>query len=191
MIGKKLSINGYPMTIVGVSQAGFRWNRPSERGADPRSDHDDGTSSYLGNDDHLKARRFRWVKFRAIEARRDPEQAKAGLQPLFHQMLEMEVQQKEFAKAAPHDQGEIPEDVDRSAARVEGRSESRQQFSNPLLVLTAIVALVLLIACANVANLLDRARDGAAERDRGAAGAGRGAVRGSFRNCWSRACCWR
>ncbi len=35
-----------------------------------------------------------------------------------------------------------------------GRSRSREVFSNPLLVLTAIVALVLLIACANVANLL-------------------------------------
>src|SRR5258708_38936613 len=35
-----------------------------------------------------------------------------------------------------------------------GRSSLRQQFSNPLLVLMAIVALVLLIACANVANLL-------------------------------------
>src|SRR5258708_6238834 len=35
-----------------------------------------------------------------------------------------------------------------------GRASLRKQFSNPLLVLMAIVALVLLIACANVANLL-------------------------------------
>src|SRR5256885_4528125 len=35
-----------------------------------------------------------------------------------------------------------------------GRSQLRQQFSSPLVVLMVIVALVLLIACANVANLL-------------------------------------
>jgi len=35
-----------------------------------------------------------------------------------------------------------------------GRSEIRKQFSSPLKILMAVVALVLLIACANVANLL-------------------------------------
>src|SRR5215472_9606066 len=35
-----------------------------------------------------------------------------------------------------------------------GRSYLRQQFTNPLLALMAIVALVLLIACSNVANLM-------------------------------------
>jgi predicted permease len=35
-----------------------------------------------------------------------------------------------------------------------GRSSLRQQFANPLLALMVIVALVLLIACSNVANLL-------------------------------------
>ena len=35
-----------------------------------------------------------------------------------------------------------------------GRSDLRRQFANPLLALTVIVALVLLIACSNVANLL-------------------------------------
>jgi hypothetical protein len=50
----------------------------------------------------LEARRFRWVNaFGRLKPGVTMQQAKAGLQPLFHQYLEMEVQQKEFAKAAP------------------------------------------------------------------------------------------
>src|ERR1700761_4905904 len=37
---------------------------------------------------------------------------------------------------------------------VTGLSSLRRQFSEPLLILMAVVALVLLIACANIANLL-------------------------------------
>jgi predicted permease len=66
----------------------------------------------------------------------------------------MEVQQKEFAKAAPLTRQKFLKMWIELLPASKGRSSLRQQFSNPLLVLMAIVALVLLIACANVANLL-------------------------------------
>lgn len=50
----------------------------------------------------LEDRRFRWVNsFGRLRPGDSAQQAKAGLQPRFHQMLEWEVQQKESAKTAP------------------------------------------------------------------------------------------
>jgi predicted permease len=52
---------------------------------------------------------------------------------------------------------DLPDGGDKSVALVplaSGFSKFRQQFSRPLLALTVMAALVLLIACANVANLL-------------------------------------
>jgi predicted permease len=151
VIGQKLNINGYPYTIVGVSEAGFT-------GTDPGYDRQvripmrvaEKLSGWSLND-----RRSRWVTaFGRLKPSLDIRKAKAGLQPYFHQMLELEVKQKEFAKASPYmKQGFLKMSMDVLPAST-GRSYLRRQFSSPLLVLMATVALVLLIACANVANLL-------------------------------------
>ena len=82
------------------------------------------------------------------------ERAKAGLQPLFHQILEMEVQAADFAKASPYTKQQFLSMWMDVLPGSKGRSQLRQQFSKPLLALMAIVALVLLIACSNLANLL-------------------------------------
>ena len=157
VIGKKILVNGYPLTIVGVSQAGFDGTTPGSAPQirvplmmKPQMDSVGTKFQY-----NFNARRGRWVN---VVARMKPgvtlEQAKASLQPFFHQMLEMEVREKEFAKASPETrQRFLAMWLDLLPAS-KGDSNLRRQFSAALLVLTAIVGLVLLIACANVANLL-------------------------------------
>ena len=154
VIGKKLLVNGYPLTVVGVSQAGFDGTDPAYspqiRVPIMMKAQMDQLNFY-----NLEGRRGRWVNaYGRMKPGITMQQAKAGLEPLFHQMLEMEVQDQAFAKAAPlTKQNFLKMYIDLLPAS-KGRSYLRQQFSSPLLVLTAIVALVLLIACANVANLL-------------------------------------
>src|SRR5579864_8846701 len=101
VIGKKLVLNGYPFTVVGVSQAGFDGTDPT-RSPQVRIPvvmklQIDQLAFY-----DLKNRRGRWVNvYGRLKPGVSAERAKASLQPLMHQMLDMEVQDKAFSRAAP------------------------------------------------------------------------------------------
>jgi predicted permease len=152
VIGKKIVLNGYPLTIVGVSRAGFDGVEPgySPQIRVPMTMKHQITQFYPLND-----RRGRFAQvFGRLKPGVTLEQAKAGLQPLFHQILSMEVREKDFARATEHTRQQFLKMWVDVLPAAKGRSSLRQQFANPLLALMGIVALVLLIACSNVANLL-------------------------------------
>ncbi len=154
VIGRRIVVNGYPLTIVGVSQAGFDGVEP---GYAPQIRIPITMKKEMtpGPWYSLNERRGRFAQgFGRLKPGMTLERAKAGLQPLFHQILQMEVQDKEFARATELTKQQFLKMWMDVLPAAKGRSDLRRQFSTPLVALMAMVALVLLIACSNVANLL-------------------------------------
>jgi predicted permease len=154
ILGQNVIVNNHSMTVVGVAQAGF-----------------DGVG--LGNAakiflpvtmqpdlmpmnrDYLKDRRQRWVNsFGRLKPGVSQTQAKAALQPFMHSMLEMEVREPAFRNASDIVRQEFLKCFIDVLPGSQGQSYVRRQLSTPLWVLTAMTGTVLLIACANLANLL-------------------------------------
>ena len=155
IVGKTLNLNNYKMTVVGVAQAGFDG---VELGFSPKIFIPIMMQPQVvvGNpEDMLKTRRTRWVNtFGRLKPGISQQQAKAALQPFMHSMLEMEVQQKEFNRASKYDRDEFLKCSIDVLPGSQGRSYTRRQLTTPLWVLMATTGVVLLIACANLANLM-------------------------------------
>ena len=154
-VGKKILVNNYPMTIVGVSAAGFA-------GIDPARSPQIRVPLLMKpvivpewqwvrmNDE-----RTRWVQvFARLKPGYTVESAQAPLQGLFTQIRQHEMTLPGAKDWSPY----LRERFMTGQLKVEkaamGYSPLRNDFSTALIVLMSMVGLVLLIACANVANLL-------------------------------------
>ncbi len=155
IVGKDLLVNNYKMTIVGVAAADFDG---VELGFSPKIFVPIMMQKQVivGNpEDMLKERRNRWVNaFGRLKPGVSQQQAKAALQPFMHSMLESEVQLPAFSHASKYDRDEFLKCWIDVLPGSQGRSYSRRQLSTPLWVLMATTGVVLLIACANLANLM-------------------------------------
>jgi len=154
ILGKALTINGHSMTVIGVAQAGF-----------DGVEIDHATKLFVPimmqkemvivSMDMLKDRRSRWVNaFGRLKPGVTQTQAKAALQPFLHSMLEMEVREAAFSHASAYAREEFLKCWIDVLPGSQGRSYVRTALSTPLWVLMATTGFVLLIACANIANLL-------------------------------------
>ena len=153
ILNKTINVNGYQLTVIGVSQQGFDG---VIMGESPQIRIPVMMKARMTPQwDDLKDRRSRWVNvFARLKPGVGMAQAQASLQPFYHQMLEMEVQQPAFRNASAYTREQFLKSTIQVLPGSQGRSDLRQQFRTPLLLLMGIVGLVLLIACANLAGLL-------------------------------------
>ena len=154
-IGKKILVNNYPMTIVGVSAVGFA-------GIDPARSPQMRVPILMKPAIvpewgwvHMDDERTRWVQvFARLKRGYTIESAQGPLQGLFTQIREHEL----TLPGAKYMSAFTRQQFLTGKLRLEkadiGYSPLRNDFSTALIVLMAMVGLVLLIACANVANLL-------------------------------------
>ena len=178
IIGRTINLNSQPMTVIGVAQPGFDG---VEMGVPAKvfvpimmktemTPHSDGLKD--------RRRRLSWVtSYGRLKPGVSIEMAQASLQPLLHSILEMEVQQPEFTRSATAADRE-PFLRNRVKLLPGSDNDLREYMSKPLWVLFALTAAVLLLACANLANLL-LARATGREREfavRLAIGAGRARI---------------
>jgi predicted permease len=177
IVGRTIALNGHGMTVIGVAQPGYEgieMGNPAQMFV-PIMMKTEMTPQSDGLKDHR--RRLAWVKtFGRLKPGVSAQQAEASLQPLLHSILEMEVQQPDFRPFNDEDRRQFL----RSRIALLSGSDSwlGNYMRRPLWILMALTGAVLLLACANLANLL-LARAAAREREiavRLAIGAARGRI---------------
>jgi predicted permease len=154
-VGKKILVNNYPMTIVGVSAQGFAGMDPAESPQirvpilmEPAMVPQ---WSWMNPAD----RRTRWVQvFARLKPGYTLESARAPMQGLFHQIREYETTLPAAKDWSAYGRDQFLRGTLHLEKAATGYSHLRNDFSTALIVLMCMVGLVLLIACANVANLL-------------------------------------
>jgi predicted permease len=150
IVGKSISVNSTPFTIVGVMPEAFHGIKQELDPPDLWVPLTMAQEIFL-QPDLLKPRNFYFLH---MFARRSPQSTLAADQTWLDRQVRVYVRAGEGTSITTARQQEIERIAVRLAPAARGISNLRGQYEDSLLILTAIVAVVLLIACANLANFL-------------------------------------
>ena len=169
ILGKTILYDETPYTVVGVVQAGFI-------GVEAEASVDVWVPATASADKRwLDEPNVQWLR---LLVRLDPGVAPARAQALFEKSFRLHVAEKLMPDADAHWRPALEAQHITLRPAAAGLATTGHKFEKPLLFLLVLVAIVLLIACGNVANLI-LARNSARRNEiliRRALGAGRGRI---------------
>lgn len=175
IVGKDVILNNHPIRIIGVTPPQF-YGTEMARNPDIRVPMMMATVFRPVPANRMQSARHRWI---TVLARRKPDvtlaQAQASLDILYHQVLTAELQELGSSINA-HDKERALASRIQLAPGSQGFAHLRGEMERPLLLMFSVTGIVLLVACANLANLL-LARNAKRKQEiyvRLAIGAGRG-----------------
>ena len=151
VLNQTIMINGFPMTIIGVAQAGFDHERP---GARPEAFVPMAMKPQVTpGDHHLDDRREHWL---TMAGRLKPgvslAQAQTAINVPYVGQVEEDIKVYRNPSANFLKQLRAKRIVLKPGEH--GRGNTRSNARTPIYLLLGITGMVLLIACANVANLM-------------------------------------
>ncbi len=152
IVGKRALVNSFPMTIAGVAEQGFHgvdWGRAPSLWV-PVMMKRQATPNWSEPYQH----RARWLHlFGRLKPGVSREQAEAGLEPWFRAYLEADTRRGDWPQVTAEQlRGYLASRLEVLPA-AKGRSPTRTQLRQPIMILLAATGLILLLACLNVANI--------------------------------------
>lgn len=160
VVGRKVLVNNYPMTVIGIAPASFRgldvgdppalwFPAMMTRQAAPLE------PDWATGPDRVLDRRTAWMDlFARLEPGMTTEEARAGLQPWFRSMLEADTRGEGFPNVTAEERRRFLASTIDVLPAPRGLSNLRGTLERPLWVLMGGTALLLLLASLNVVSLL-------------------------------------
>ena len=177
IVGRKVLVNQYPMTVVGVAA-------PTFHGIDVGEIPSLWIPAVMSAQaipgfDTMLDRRTRWMQILGrLKQNVSLAEAQTGLQPWFKAMLDEDTRRTDFSRVSAEQRRRFLASTLELTPAPQGHSVLRHNLSRPLWVLFVATAVLLALACLNVAGLF-LARGSARQREistRLALGASRGRI---------------